>query len=153
MAERAMHWVWQQQRNDPWLAGEWDPDWPAETFTTGEALPPGPLASLATFHNQPWPLGQSFGLRLFSVPHGWRRIVQRFDQIAVENAGALTDGQFKVRGEAGIFYHRLSASEPLMVKIEAPAGDGAGLIRVYTWWILVQREYERGGDGIWRPTS
>lgn len=149
--ERARHWVWRQRSEDPWLAGEWDPDWPAETFTGGEALPPGPLASLATFHNQPWPLGQSFGLRLFSVPHGWRRILYPFARVAAEGAGALTDGQFRVRGECGIFYHRLGPDEPLMVKLECPAGDGSGLIRVYTWWQLVAAEYERGGDGVWRP--
>jgi hypothetical protein len=151
MAERAWHYVWTQQRDAPWLAGEWDADWPSETFTTGEALPPGPLASLATFHNQPWPLGQSFGLRLFSVPQGWIKRSQPFSSVVVESPAALTDGQFRVRGEAGIFYHRLSAEEPLMVKVEAPAGDGSGLIRLYTWWILVRREYERGADGIWRP--
>lgn len=148
-------WVWQESPpagtpgDRPWLAGVWDDNWPAETFTTGQALPPGPIASLGTFHNQRG-FEQRFGLRLYSTPHGWRRLMMPFDRIRGESDEVFTDGRFKVQGEAAIIYHRASEADDLMIKLEVPTG--LKLLRVYTWIYLVRREYVADGQGGWQPS-
>lgn len=156
MAEQRWFWVWEERRpagtpdDRPWLAGLWEEDWPAETFTLGEALPPGALARLGTRHNQARD-PQSFAISLYSTPQGWIERVMPYSRVRGEGEGVVQDGQIRVQSEAGVFFHRNDESEPLMVKLEAPRAGG-GLMRVYTWWVCVRRLYERGEDGTgWRP--
>lgn len=138
-------WCWEDSgQGKRWEAGLWDADWPTETFTTGEALPPGVIASLGTFHNQPGK-DHRFALRMWSVPQGWLPVVW----VPFRDVRYNPDEgrEFTVRGECGIIYHRTSDTEPIMVKLECPDGDGAGLYRVYSWWTCVKRPWRRTDNG------
>lgn len=140
--------IWRNSRpNQPWLAGEWEKDWPTETFTQGEGLPYGPLATIGTFHN-PHPersqMVQELQLRLVDVINGTLKIPVDFSQIRREWDGGTG---ITVRGEVGVFYHRWFAHEPIMCKLEVPAGDGNGLYRVYTWWEAVPVDVRLNENG------
>lgn len=144
--EVAELWCWEDVANGrPWTAGEWEKDWPPETFTQGEGNPVGLLSSLATFHNQQGNL-HTLELRLVSEPQGVITVARRFAEVQYERPEWR---EFTVRGECGLFLHRWRETDPLIVKIEAPDGDGAGLYRIYTWWQAVKRTWRRVDNGPW----
>lgn len=129
----------------PWLADLWEEHWPSETFTQGEGLPPGPLSTVGTFHNQPGS-PHTLALRLQDEVNGKRVVPIRFNEI-VKGDGTVG---LSIRGEVGVFYHRWRDTDPIMVKLECPDGDGDGLYRVYTWWVAVKRRYKQVNDR-WVP--
>lgn len=147
--EYADLWCWENRANGrPWTAGEWDPDWPTETFTQGQALPDGLLSSLGTFHNQAGK-DHRFALLLNSEPQGFLPVIWvPFRDVRYEKPEGR---EFSVRGECGVFYHRMRDGDPIHVKIEAPDGDGAGLYRIYTWWYGVKKTWQRTNGGPWVP--
>ena len=135
----------------PWLAGMWEDDWPTQTFTQGEGLPWGAVATLGTGHNphpdRPGEFVQEFVLRLVDKLNGTIRVPIDFSSIAREGGGR----GITVRDEAAIFYHRWWQEDPIMVKLEVPDGDGNGVWRVYTWWEAVPQRMEYRGNGLWVP--
>lgn len=135
-------WIWQERANGrPMEAGVWHSPFPKDMGVGGEGYPVGTAAAVGNGHNsEP---RQTLCLVLRDVVHGFIPVNVPFKDIK---------GGYQPEGAAHDLLHRDYPWQDNMLKVIAY--DGGRLVRVYSWWYLVQRAYRwdqpvPGGPGKW----
>lgn len=125
---RSFH-VWEEHSlGKPMQADVWLPNFPPEMTVNGESFPVGTFAVAGNSHNRA--PKQTLMLMLRDTVHGSQAVQMPFASIS---------GGYQPVGAAHVLLHRDYSDQPTMLKVIA--GNGYDLVRIYTWWYLVEHQY------------
>lgn len=127
-----MAWKW-RQTGQHWRIGVWSQTGSADMDVMGEALPVGLVARCEIVYSG----GQAreYRVHAYSPSQGWQTFAATFASVEVEGSpeGVYgSEGRIMPQGAPRILFHRLSASEPLAVKI-VHANTNGKVTRTYSW--------------------
>lgn len=135
-----MGYVWRATQR-PWLIGKWADHGSADMDVMGEGLPPGLVARCEIAYAGG--KAREYRVHVWSPSQGWQTFAALFATVAIEGnpADVLNGiGEIGPQGPPRLLFHRMNATDPLMVKIVHYNTNGR-VTRVYTW---VEAVEERG---------